>query len=99
MRQPKAERDAITDLFSAYVPTSSGRSIPLAQIARPVFAWEPGVMWRQNRDFAITVQCDIAEGLQGATVTAELLPALKALEKQWLAKGFSGYNIDVAGAV
>ena len=99
LRQPKAERDAITDLFGAYVPTTSGRSIPLAQIARPVFAWEPGVMWRQNRDFAITVQCDIAEGLQGATVTAELLPALKALEKQWLAKGFSGYNIDVAGAV
>jgi len=56
-------------------------------------------MWRENRDFAITVQCDIIEGLQGATVSAELLPALKALEKQWLANGLSGYRIDVAGAV
>jgi multidrug efflux pump subunit AcrB len=99
LRQPSAERDAVTDLFSAYVPTSSGRSLPLAQVARPVFAWEPGVMWRENRDFAITVQCDIVEGLQGATVTAELLPALKALEKQWQAKGLAGYRIDVAGAV
>jgi multidrug efflux pump subunit AcrB len=99
LRQPSAERDAVTDLFSAYVPTSSGRSIPLAQVARPVFAWEPGVMWRENRDFAITVQCDIVEGLQGATVTAELLPALKALEKQWQTKGLAGYRIDVAGAV
>jgi multidrug efflux pump subunit AcrB len=56
-------------------------------------------MWRENRDFAITVQCDIVEGLQGATVTAELLPALKALEKQWQTKGLAGYRIDVAGAV
>ena len=99
LRQPRAERDAITDLFSAYVPTTSGRSIPLVQIARPVFAWEPGVMWRENRDFAITVQSDIVEGLQGATVTAELLPALKNLENQWQSKGMAGYRIDVAGAV
>jgi multidrug efflux pump len=42
---------------------------------KPVFAWEPGVMWRDNRDYSITVQGDIVEGLQGATVTAELLPA------------------------
>ena len=56
-------------------------------------------MWRENRDFAITVQSDIVEGLQGATVTAELLPALKNLEKQWQSKGMAGYRIDVAGAV
>ena len=34
----------------------------------PVFAWEPGVVWRQNRQFTITVQADVAEGVQGATV-------------------------------
>jgi hypothetical protein len=38
-------------------------------------------MWRENRDYAITVQSDIVEGLQGATVTAQLMPELKALEK------------------
>ena len=56
-------------------------------------------MWRENRDYAITVQSDVIEGLQGATVTAELLPALKALESQWLAAGQLGYRIEVAGAV
>ena len=69
LRQPLDERNAITDIGNAYLPTASGKSIPLTQIAKPVFAWEPGVMWRENRDYAITVQGDIVEGLQGATVT------------------------------
>ena len=99
LRQPADERNAITDIANAYLPTASGRTIPLMQIARPSFAWEPGVMWRENRDYAITVQGDIAEGLQGATVTAELLPKLRALEAKWLEQGFAGYRIQVAGAV
>ncbi|MDO8717414.1 MAG: efflux RND transporter permease subunit [Polaromonas sp.] len=99
LRQPLDERNAITDIGNAYLPTASGQSIPLTQIAKPVFAWEPGVMWRENRDYAITVQGDIAEGLQGATVTQQLLPTLKALEAKWHANGMAGYRIDVAGAV
>ena len=99
LRQPLSERDAITSLENAYIPTASGRSIPLSQIAKPVFGWEPGVMWRENRDYAITVQGDVVEGLQGATVTAELLPALRQAEAGWLAKGLTGYHVQVAGAV
>jgi len=99
LRQPMDERNAITDLANAYLPTTSGKSIPLTQIAKPVFTWEPGVMWRENRDYAITVQSDIVEGLQGATVSAELLPGLKAIEAKWHQNGMSGYRIEVAGAV
>ncbi|MES2977073.1 MAG: efflux RND transporter permease subunit [Pseudomonadota bacterium] len=99
LRQPPEERNAITDIANAYLPTASGKSVPLTQIAKPVFGWEPGVMWRENRDYAITVQGDISEGLQGATVSAELQPALNALEKQWHDKGLNGYRIQVAGAV
>ncbi|MBS7807925.1 efflux RND transporter permease subunit [Variovorax sp. PCZ-1] len=99
LRQPLAERDLITDIGNAYLPTATGRSIPITQIAKPIFVWEPGVMWRENRDYAITVNADITEGLQGATVTNELLPALKALEATWAAQGLSGYRIEVAGAV
>ena len=68
-------------------PRASGRSIPLTQIAKPVFAWEPGVMWRENRDYAITVQGDIVEGLQGATVTAQLLPQAARARSQLAAPG------------
>ncbi|NDP38827.1 MAG: efflux RND transporter permease subunit [Rhodoferax sp.] len=99
LRQPLAERNAISDIANAYVPTAAGKWIPMAQIAKPVFAWEPGVMWRENRDYAITVQGDIVEGLQGATVTAQLLPALKTLEAQWAQADHAGYRIEVAGAV
>ncbi len=99
LRQPLDERDTLTSLAQAYLPTASGQAIPLLQIARPVFGWEPGVLWRENRDYAITVQSDVAEGLQGATVTAELQPALKAIRDGWAARGLNAYRIEVAGAV
>ena len=99
LRQPLNERDAISDLASAYIPTASGRMIPATQIVKPVFSWEPGVMWREGREYAITVQCDIIEGLQGATVTQQLLPELKKLEAKWQETDTQTYRIEVAGAV
>ncbi len=95
LRQPLEERNAVTDLASAYVPTTTGRSIPLSQIAQAKFVWEPGVLWREGRDYAATVQGDIVDGLQGATVTAQLDPLFKPIRD----KMQSGYRIDIAGAV
>lgn len=95
LRQPLDERDTLTDLASGYVPTSSGRSVPLAQVVKAQFAWEPGVLWREGRDYAATVQGDIVEGLQGATVTAQLNPLFDPIR----AKMPPGYRIEVAGAV
>jgi multidrug efflux pump subunit AcrB len=95
LRQPLEERDTLTDLSSGYVPTASGRSIPLAQIAKATFTWEPGVLWREGRDYAATVQGDIVEGLQGATVTAQLDPLFEPIRARML----PGYRIEVAGAV
>ncbi len=99
LRPPHKEREALSDIGNAYVTSASGQMIALTQIAKPIFAWEPGVLWRENRNYAITVQSDITEGLQGATVTQALLPALRQLEANWQAQGLSGYRIDVAGAV
>ncbi len=95
LRQPEDERSAITDIGNAYLPTASGRSIPLTQIARIGFDWEPGVIWREGRDFAVTVQGDVVEGLQGPTVTAQVWPQLSELQK----KMPDGYAIQIAGAV
>ena len=95
LRQPLGERNSITDLANAYVPTTTGRSIPLSQIAKGNFAWEPGVLWRDGRDYAATVQGDIVEGLQGATVTAQLDPLFKPVRERMP----SGYRIEAAGAV
>ena len=95
LRQPEDERNAITDIGNAYLPTASGRSVPLTQVAKVDFGWEPGVLWRENRDFAVTVQGDVAEGLQGPTVTAQVWPQLQAIAAQMP----PGYRIEVAGAV
>ena len=53
------------------------------------------MLWREGRDYAVTVQGDIVEGLQGATVTAQLDPQFAPLR----AKMLPGYRIEVAGAV
>jgi multidrug efflux pump subunit AcrB len=56
---------------------------------------EEPVLWRRNRDMAITVRADVKDGEQGVSVTQELQPQLKDIE----AKLPSGYRIDVGGAV
>ncbi|HEY0956067.1 MAG TPA: efflux RND transporter permease subunit [Roseateles sp.] len=95
LRQPLNERAVITDLANANLPTTSGRTIPMTQIAKVQFDWEPGVMWREGRNYAVTVQGDVAEGLQGATVTKAVWPQLDELQKQMP----TGYHIEIAGAV
>jgi multidrug efflux pump subunit AcrB len=95
LRQPRDERDTISALNQAYLPTASGRAVPLAQIARIEFGWEPGVLWREGRRYAITVQGDVVEGVQGPTVSAALWPQMQAL-----AAGMPpGYAIELAGTV
>jgi multidrug efflux pump len=95
LRQPLAERDAIADLSGVYVPTASGRAIPLSQIAKMELAWEPGILWREHREFAATVQADVAEGLQGPTVSAQVWPQLQKIQARMPA----GYGIEIAGEV
>jgi multidrug efflux pump subunit AcrB len=95
LRQPLEERKAITDLGNAYLPTASGRAVPLTQVAKVTFAWEPGVLWREGRDYAVTVQGDVVEGVQGPTVTFQVWPELQKLAERMP----PGYKIQIAGAV
>jgi multidrug efflux pump subunit AcrB len=94
LRQPLEERNVLTDIGNAFVPTSSGRSIPLAQIATIDLAWEPGVLWREGRQYAITVQGDVVDGVQGPTISQALWPQLQAIQAQMP----PGYRIQLAGA-
>jgi multidrug efflux pump len=95
LRQPLAERNAVTDLSSAYVASANGTAVPLAQVAKLSLGWEPGVLWRENRDYTVTVQGDVVDGIQGPTVTKELWPQLEAM----MAGMPPGYRIQIAGAV
>ena len=95
IRQPVDERATVTALSSASIPTGSGRSVPLSQLATPRFVWEPGVVWREGRELAITVQSDVVDGIQGPTVSSQIDPLLDALR----AKLPPGYQIKLAGAI
>ncbi len=94
MRAPRDERDAMSDLNNVLVPTSNGRVVPLTQVARIALRSEPGVIWRENRDFGVTVQADVVDGIQGPTVTAQINPQLDKLRAQLP----PGYRITIAGA-
>ncbi|MBW8760634.1 MAG: efflux RND transporter permease subunit, partial [Burkholderiales bacterium] len=101
LRQPLAERSAVANLASGYVATSNGGVVPLTQVARLSLGWEPGVLWREGRSYAVTVQGDVVEGMQGPTVTDELWGKGKAIGplKAVMNKMPPGYEIQVAGAV
>jgi multidrug efflux pump len=94
VRQPLAERQTIEILNNTNVPTASGRSVPISQLARVEFVWEPGVVWRLGREWAITVQADVVEGIQGPTVSAQITPQLADLRARLPA----GYKIEEKGA-
>ncbi|HET9023168.1 MAG TPA: efflux RND transporter permease subunit, partial [Burkholderiaceae bacterium] len=94
LRQPYEERAAMSRLADASIPTASGRSVPLSQLVKVELGWEPGVVWRENRDYTITVQSEVKDGVQGPTVTAQVEAELAALR----ARLPPSYSIDVGGA-
>jgi multidrug efflux pump subunit AcrB len=94
MRPQEDERNTLAALETVQVPTASGRVVPLAQVARIGFKWEPGVIWRENRDYGITVQSDVVDGVQGPTVTAQINPLLDKIRAQMP----PDYQIKIAGA-
>lgn len=94
VRQPVEERATITKLSEALVPTSGGRAVTIGQVARVQFVWEPGVVWREGREWAVMVQSDVVEGIQGPTVTAQIDAKLGEIR----AKLPAGYRLTVEGA-
>jgi multidrug efflux pump subunit AcrB len=94
LRQPVEERSTVFALSSANIPTASGKSVPLSQIAKIGLAWEPGVVWREGREWAITVQSDVLDGIQGPTVSDQVSKKLETIRSQLQ----PGYKIELAGA-
>ncbi len=94
VRQPVEERSTITRLSEALVPTSGGGAVPIGQVARVQFVWEPGVVWREGREWAIMVQSDVVAGIQGPTVTAQVDDKLADIRARLPA----GYRVKVEGA-
>ncbi len=94
-RAVPSERLDVDTLKDVNLYTREGTVVPLSQVARVRYEIEEPVLWRRNRDMAITVRADVKDGEQGVSVTQEIRPLLKDIE----AKLPFGYRIDVGGAV
>ncbi|MGZ8273913.1 MAG: efflux RND transporter permease subunit, partial [Burkholderiaceae bacterium] len=94
-RAVPSERLDLDTLKDVNLYTRQGTVVPLSQVARVRYELEEPVLWRRNRDMAITVRADVKDGEQGVSATQEIRPLLKDIE----AKLPFGYRIDVGGAV
>jgi multidrug efflux pump subunit AcrB len=94
-RAVPSERLDLDTLKDVNLYTRNGTVVPLSQVAHVRYELEEPVLWRRNRDMAITVLADVKDGEQGVSVTQAIRPMLKDTE----AKLPFGYRIDVGGAV
>jgi len=81
-RNPESERDTLAELMNANVPTASGAYVPLSQVGKVNMTFEPGVIWREGGEFAITVKADVVSGIQGTTVALAMNKALDPLRAE-----------------
>ncbi|MDP3814754.1 efflux RND transporter permease subunit [Pseudomonas sp.] len=89
------ERQELGLLPSLAVPTDSGKSVPLAQVATLEYGFEEGVIWHRNRQPTVTVRADVYGAEQPASLVKQILPTLEPIR----ASLPDGYQIDVGGTV
>ncbi|HEX7923757.1 MAG TPA: efflux RND transporter permease subunit [Bradyrhizobium sp.] len=76
------------------ITTRNGVAVPLQQIAKIEYAHEEPILWRRNRDMAITVRSDVVDGVQAPDVTNQIAPKLKDIQ----AHLEPAYRIEPGGA-
>ena len=72
-----------------------GGAVPLQQLADVTYGFEEPILWRRNREMALTVRADIIPGTQAPSVSAEIEPQLKSIIEALP----MGYRIETGGAV
>ena len=95
VRAPAAERADPSRLGDLTILLPTGAAVPLSQLAEISYGFEEPILWRRNREMALTVRADIPPGIQAPTVTAQILPALDAIKAALPA----GYRIETGGAI
>ncbi len=89
------ERARLETLRDLRIATPTGQSVPLTQIATLSYTLEPPLIWRRQRLPTVTVQSDVAPGVEAATVAKELSGAIDAFR----AKLPPGYAVALGGVI
>jgi multidrug efflux pump subunit AcrB len=76
------------------VTSRNGVAVPLQQIAKIEYAHEDPILWRRNRDMAITVRSDVVDGVQAPDVTSQISPKLQEIRDHLE----PAYRIEAGGA-
>ncbi|WP_028489427.1 efflux RND transporter permease subunit [Thiothrix lacustris] len=95
LRGVAGERDMLSRLAGLNVPTSTGKTVPLSQLAKIDYEQEEGILWHRNRTRTITVRGDIYSKIQAPTVTTEVESRLGDIRT----KLPLGYKLETGGAV
>ena len=95
LRGPENERERLELLGSLAVPTTSGKTVPVMQIARLESTFEDGVIWHRDRMPTVTVRADIVNGPTPDTVVGQIDPTLDAIR----ATLPGGYLLKTGGSV
>ncbi len=72
---------------------STGRFVPLRQIAQPEFRSEVAKVGRRDRKRVMTVKCDLVPGRTATEVLGEIQPKITSLTREWP----SGYGVEYGG--
>ncbi|MCS4278440.1 efflux RND transporter permease subunit [Stenotrophomonas rhizophila] len=95
LRGPDNERVRLDMLGSLAIPTASGTSVTLSQVARLEYVFEDGIIWHRNRLPTVTVRADIADAKQPLDVVQQILPTLEGIRAELP----SGYLLETGGTV
>jgi multidrug efflux pump len=94
----RAEPDqtvSLDTLRNLQIPIPNGRTVPLVQLATFDYGLEQPIIWRRNRQPSLTVQADLAPGIQADTVIDRLAPKIAQFQRELP----EDYAVAVGGAV
>ncbi|AXK80935.1 AcrB/AcrD/AcrF family protein [Pseudolabrys taiwanensis] len=94
-RAVPSERLDLSRIDDLAVYSRNGVAVPLSQLATVEYAHEEPILWRINRDMAVTVRSDVAEGVQPPDVTNAIWPKLQSLRDSL----DPSYRIEIGGAI
>lgn len=89
------ERKHLSLLPDLMIPTATGQSVPLSQIAKLDYDFEDGLIWRRDLLPTISVRASLYGDVQAPTVSAQIEDKLQPVKAGLPV----GYRIETGGAV
>jgi multidrug efflux pump len=93
LRGPANERVALAQVADLQIATTTGRYIPLSQVATVKSVMEEPIIRRYSRQPTLTVRADLIDGVQAPDIAAQIIPQLDDIQKALP----SGYRVEASG--